>query len=41
MHGSSYTGDCAQALLDLDSVMKETLGTPPGRIASAERHALP
>jgi flavorubredoxin len=26
MHGSSYRGDCAQALLDLDSVMKEELG---------------
>ena len=28
MHGSSYTGNCAQALLDLDGVMKEMLGGP-------------
>lgn len=28
MHGSSYAGDCARALLDLDTVMKETLGGP-------------
>lgn len=27
MHGSSFFGDCAQALLDLDVVMKEVLGT--------------
>lgn len=27
MHGSSFTGNCAQALLDLDDVMKEMLGT--------------
>ena len=26
MHGSSYTGDCEQALRDLDEVMRETLG---------------
>lgn len=31
MHGSSFTGDCAQALIDLDSVMKETLGVPSRR----------
>lgn len=28
MHGSSFTGDCAKALLDLDGVMRETLGRP-------------
>lgn len=28
MHGSSFTGDCAQALRDLDVVMKEMLGSP-------------
>jgi len=28
MHGSSYTGDCAKALLELDGVMKEMLGAP-------------
>lgn len=28
MHGSSFTGNCAKALLDLDTVMKETLGGP-------------
>lgn len=26
MHGSSFTGDCAKALLELDGVMKEMLG---------------
>ena len=26
MHGSSFTGDCASALLELDGVMKEMLG---------------
>ncbi len=26
MHGSSYTGDCAKALLELDGIMKEMLG---------------
>jgi flavorubredoxin len=26
MHGSSFTGDCATALMELDGVMKETLG---------------
>ncbi|MGD9691272.1 MAG: MBL fold metallo-hydrolase [Phycisphaerales bacterium] len=26
MHGSSYRGDCAKALLELDGVMKEMLG---------------
>lgn len=31
MHGSSFTGDCSKALLDLDTVMKETLGTPSRR----------
>ena len=29
MHGSSYHGDCAKALLDLDIVMKEVLGGEP------------
>ncbi|QKK09445.1 MAG: MBL fold metallo-hydrolase [Planctomycetota bacterium] len=29
MHGSSFTGDCAKALIDLDSVMKEMLGAHP------------
>ncbi|HMP80526.1 MAG TPA: MBL fold metallo-hydrolase [Pirellulaceae bacterium] len=28
MHGSSFTGDCAKALIELDGVMKEMLGTP-------------
>jgi flavorubredoxin len=27
MHGSSFIGDCGQALLDLDVVMKEVLGS--------------
>ena len=31
MHGSSFTGDCAKALIELDSVMKETLGKPSRR----------
>jgi flavorubredoxin len=31
MHGSSFTGKCAQALIDLDGVMKETLGQPSRR----------
>jgi flavorubredoxin len=31
MHGSSFTGNCAQALRDLDGVMKETLGKPSRR----------
>gem|GEM_PF-2643173 len=31
MHGSSFTGDCAAALLELDGVMKETLGKPSTR----------
>ncbi len=26
MHGSSYNGDCSQALRDLDIVMKELWG---------------
>jgi flavorubredoxin len=26
MHGSSFTGDCAKALVELDGVMKEVLG---------------
>lgn len=26
MHGSSFSGDCAKALIDLDGVMKEMLG---------------
>lgn len=29
MHGSSFQGDCAKALLDLDVVMKEVLGGEP------------
>jgi flavorubredoxin len=29
MHGSSFTGDCAKALIELDGVMKEVLG--PGK----------
>jgi hypothetical protein len=29
MHGSSYAGDCAKALLELDGVMKETLTAAP------------
>lgn len=33
MHGSSFTGDGAAALLDLDTVMKETLTEPPARTA--------
>jgi flavorubredoxin len=31
MHGSAFTGDCAKALIDLDVVMKETLGVPSRR----------
>lgn len=31
MHGSSFTGDCAAALIELDGVMKETLGKPSRR----------
>ncbi len=31
MHGSSFTGDCASALLGLDGVMKEMLGSPTRR----------
>jgi hypothetical protein len=31
MHGSSFRGDCAKALLDLDTVMKETLGALSSR----------
>ncbi len=31
MHGSSFTGDGAKALLELDGVMKETLGVPTRR----------
>lgn len=31
MHGSSFTGDCSKALLGLDGVMKEMLGTPSRR----------
>lgn len=31
MHGSSFTGDCSKALIDLDAVMKETLGVPSRR----------
>ncbi|GMU83422.1 MAG: hypothetical protein AMXMBFR47_32920 [Planctomycetota bacterium] len=31
MHGSSFTGDCAKALIELDGVMKETLGVPSRR----------
>ncbi|MBX3372211.1 MAG: hypothetical protein KF817_00100 [Phycisphaeraceae bacterium] len=32
MHGSSFTGDGARALLDLDTVMKETLSGSPARL---------
>ncbi len=28
MHGSSFTGDCSKALLELDGIMKDVLGTP-------------
>lgn len=28
MHGSSYTGNCAASLLNLDTIMKQTLGQP-------------
>lgn len=31
MHGSSFTGDGAKALIELDGVMKETLGMPSRR----------
>lgn len=31
MHGSSYAGDGAKALIELDAVMKETLGVPSRR----------
>jgi hypothetical protein len=28
MHGSSFTGDCARALDDLDVVLREVYATP-------------
>jgi hypothetical protein len=28
MHGSSFSGNCAKALVELDGIMKETLGGP-------------
>ena len=31
MHGSSFTGNCSKALIELDEVMKETLGVPSRR----------
>jgi hypothetical protein len=31
MHGSSFAGNCAKALIELDGVMKETLGVPSRR----------
>jgi flavorubredoxin len=31
MHGSSFTGDCSRALLELDTVMKEMLSPSPVR----------
>jgi flavorubredoxin len=31
MHGSSFRGDCTKALIELDGVMKETLGKPSRR----------
>ncbi len=31
MHGSSFTGDASRALIELDGVMKETLGAPTRR----------
>jgi hypothetical protein len=31
MHGSSFAGDGAKALIELDAVMKETLGVPSRR----------
>lgn len=31
MHGSSFAGDCAKALVGLDGVMKELLGVPSRR----------
>jgi len=31
MHGSSFAGDCSKALIELDGVMKEMLGTPSRR----------
>ena len=31
MHGSSFTGDCAKALIELDGVMKEMLSAPSSR----------
>jgi flavorubredoxin len=35
MHGSSYAGDCGQALLDLSAVMKEVLDKPSYTFAEA------
>jgi flavorubredoxin len=32
MHGSSFYGDCSQALLDLNVVMKEVLGSESGPV---------
>ena len=34
MHGSSFAGDCGQALLDLSVVMKEVLGKPSYRFGA-------
>ena len=31
MHGSSFTGDCSKALIELDGVMKQMLGSPSRR----------
>lgn len=39
MHGSSYNGDCAKALHELDSIMKDELG--PGQEAQAQGVARP
>ncbi|CAG0960301.1 Rubredoxin-oxygen oxidoreductase [Phycisphaerales bacterium] len=33
MHGSSFRGDCGKALIELDGVMKEMLGSPHDKAA--------
>jgi len=39
MHGSSFSGNCNQALLDLATVMKEVLDNPHMR-SQTEKRAL-
>ena len=39
MHGSSYRGDCAKALQELDGIMKDELG--PGQHVAEQGQAIP